>query len=246
MQTETPAQQVGSVMPLAFGFVSDTAGSVLSNVSIYLGNGSAVSNSSGHYFFTPTVSIGTQPIIAIKTDYNNYYFLLNFTASTSVVNHNITLEPANLNNYPTGPYADQNEDDQAGDETEKAKEIAEELGQDFWVSTSEINKQVRENTFIEETISVYNFRSSDMQILFSISSELEEIMKLDKSSMTINPDSFGSLVLTISGTKPIGVYTGKLTLSGDLEVELPVKIEIVPKKFNIERLLMEIELELGI
>jgi len=152
------------------------------------------------------------------------------------------MSPANLNIFPTGPYPDDNVDDELGDETEKAKEIAEELGQDFWVSTSEINKQVRENTFVEEAISIYNFKDSNMQVFISISSNLEEIMKTDKSSLTISPNSFESFTLTISGVKPIGTYRGAITLSGDVNAEIPVKIEIVPKKLQIESLDMEIEL----
>ena len=242
IQAETPSTDVSTVTTTIFGKVTDTGDNALSDVNISLGNTTSYSNSSGLYSFTTTLAVGSNPIIAFKTNYDNYYELLNFTSSTTSMNHNITMSPANLNPYETGPFTEDNVDDEEGDETEKAKEIAEELGQDFWVSTSEINKQVRENTFIEEEISIYNFKTSTMQILFSLSPELEEIIELDRSSLTISPDSFESLTLTISGTKPIGVYRGTLTISGDLDVEIPVKIEIVPRKFLVETLSMEIDL----
>ncbi len=242
LKAETPAQESETLTPLVFGKVTDTSGSALSGVNVSLGNSTVVTNTSGEYSFRPLVSVGTYPIIAIKQNYDNYYANLNFTLSTSSVNHNITMSPSNLNNYPTGPYTQYGLDDQEGDNTKKAKEEAQNLGQDFWISTSEINKQVRENTFVDEEISIYNFRNTAMQVLFSISSDIDEIVKMDKTALTISPDSFESVVLTISGTKPIGVYRGKITLSGDLESEIPVKIEIVPKKLPVETLIMEIDL----
>ncbi|HDK41782.1 MAG TPA: carboxypeptidase regulatory-like domain-containing protein, partial [Candidatus Pacearchaeota archaeon] len=241
METETPLLSGGTVNINVFGVVSDSAGSSLSDVNIYLGGSNATTNSTGHYSFNTTAITGINPIIAIKQNYNNYYALLNIT-NTSSLNHNITLESANLNDYPTGPYTENKIDDEEGDQKNKAKIESERRGEDFWISASEINKQVRENTFVEEKISIYNFGDSNMQVLFTISSNLEEIIKLDSNLLTISPDSSGDVTLTISGIKPVGVYKGTLTLSGDLESEIPVKIEIVSKKFSIENLLMKISL----
>ena len=41
-----------------------------------------------------TLVPGVHPIIAIQTDYNNYYHFLNFTLSTTELGHNISMELA--------------------------------------------------------------------------------------------------------------------------------------------------------
>ncbi|MFH1290907.1 MAG: carboxypeptidase regulatory-like domain-containing protein [Nanoarchaeota archaeon] len=233
-----------TITPLVYGYVKDISSSAISGASIYLGNDSTTSESSGYYSFEPTVITGTQPIIAIKTNYDNYYYLLTFYPNTTTLNHNITMDLANLEDYPyqTGPYTREGEDDEAGDSYETARQAAELLGQDYWISPPEINKQVREGTFITDDLSIFNFKSGTMSIVFTISPEIEEILKLNKESLTISPTSFDSAEMTISGIKPIGVYEGKITISGNLDGEIPVKIEIVPRKFNIESLVMELEI----
>ncbi len=230
-----------SASPTISGTVKDTGGNVLTGVNVSMGNATIVSNSSG-YSFNPLVVIGRQPIIGIKENYDNYVAYLDITSSTTNINHNITMEPANLEDFPVQVTTTGVDEEGDAENEETAKAEAEKAGQDFWVSAQEINKQVRENTFIEDKISIYNFKGGAMNVVFSASPEIEEILKLDKSALSIGSNSFESVIVTVSGTKPIGIYKGILKITGDLDVEIPVKIEIVPKKLPVETLDMDIEL----
>jgi len=233
---------------LIYGKVHDVPGTVIQNASIYFGNNSAQSNSSGDYSFITTVPVGINPLIAIKTNYDNYVGLINISITTTQVNHNITMQLANLNDYPTGPYAtgpyteETKTDDQPGDTFETIQQQAEQLGQDYWISPPEIYAIIRENTFKEDKISLYNFRTGIMQVGFTVSPEIKDIFVLEKDTLSVTSQSFDSIKFTMYGTKPIGEYFGKVTLTGGVEAEIPVKIEIVPRKFNIESLVMEMDI----
>ncbi|RMD66634.1 DUF87 domain-containing protein, partial [Candidatus Pacearchaeota archaeon] len=240
---ETPSVGGQLVSVQVYGKVTDTGGSALSGVAIYMGDNQTTSDANGNYSFVVDLAVGQNPIIAVKENYDNYYALINITSNTTEVNHNITMEPANLNDFVTGPFTTQAEQGGPGETNiQQIRRIVEEAGQDFWISATEINKQVRENTFIEETIGIYNFKSRELKVQFSLTDELKDIIELDKSAMSVPVNSFDKLKLTIYGTKPVGVYRGKLIISGDLESEIPVKIEIVPRKLPIETLEMGIEL----
>jgi len=227
------------IAPNVSGYVKDIAGTAISGAIIYFGDSNGTSDSSGYYNFIPSVLIGDQPIIAIKVNYDNYYSILTLTANTTFVNKNITMDLVNLYNYPTGPYSQSKQ--YSKKPTQSAPKV-ENTGEDYWVSAREINKQVRENTFIEDKISVYNFKNTQMQVLIAISSDIEDLVKVDRTVLTVSSETFENFVLTISGTKPIGTYKGTIILSGDLSQEIPVQIEIVPRKIPIENLIMEVDL----
>lgn len=240
-----PSNETADV--LIYGWVRDAAGGDITNATVFFGNGTDQSNSTGDYSFIGTVPFGSNPVIAIKTNYNNYYALLNVSSTTSEISHNITMDLANLNEYPTGPYTtgpytEEGTDDEEGDTFEVVQQQAEELGQDYWISPPEIYAIIRENTFKEDKISLYNFRSGTMQVTFTPSPELDGILELEKETLSVPGQSYESMKFTMYGTKPIGEYTGTITLEGGVEAEVPVKIEIVPRKFNIESLVMEIDI----
>ncbi|HVY01822.1 MAG TPA: carboxypeptidase regulatory-like domain-containing protein [Candidatus Nanoarchaeia archaeon] len=223
------------------GIVTDTGSTPLSNVTIFFGNSSTVSDSSGNYSISAEVYLGPNPLFAIKTDYDNYYLVLTITASNATIeNQTIVMEPANLNSYPTGPYT------QGPYSSQRLSNIIEqkkdEGGQDFWISPKEINKQVRLNTFVQDQIDLYNFKPSSITLTFTLSPELEDIISLDKTAITLGTKSASSIGLTISGTKPVGVYRGTIKVSGSVEQEIPVRIEIVPQNIPIQNMRMELSL----
>ncbi|PIN89791.1 hypothetical protein COU60_02760, partial [Candidatus Pacearchaeota archaeon CG10_big_fil_rev_8_21_14_0_10_34_76] len=219
------------INPIVNGTVRDSAGSAISSAIIVLGDNSTTSDSSGSYSFTPSVIVGEQPIISFKQGYDNYYYLLNFSQNTSAVEHNIVMLEAD--NFATGPYTD---------EYQQAKQEAEEAGIDYWISTQNIKKEVRVNTFIEEEIKLFNFKSSDVTLSFSLASELEELIKMNKKSVVIPPDESGSVVLSIFGNVPIGVYSGNLSVTGDIEQEIPIYVEVIESGNIIDSLLLSIDL----
>jgi hypothetical protein len=233
-----------TVNSYVYGYVFDESGNRLSDVNVSLGYETYFTNSSGFYGFNLTLIGGDYAITAVKTSYNNYYAYLNLN-STSYINHNITLisvEDTNLYPYPSGPYS--TGPHTTGPYTTPPVEAvkAKKNGEDYWISAKEIKKEVRENTFIEEEIGIYNFKSSPLNIVASLSPELTDFVELGENSLVVGANSFSNLVVTIYGTKPIGEYNGTLTLSGDVKAEIPVSIKVVEKKFPVEALLMELNL----
>jgi len=149
---------------------------------------------------------------------------------------NSTIIDYDIGPYPTGPYS-------TGPYTEssQAAAAAQKRGDDYWISSKEIKKEVRQNTFVEEVIGIYNFVGT-MNLVFSISPELEDFVKLDKPSMSVPSNSFSNFILTIYGTKPLGNYNGTLKISGSLNKEVQIIIDIIEGKPTIETLLIDIEL----
>ncbi len=219
-----------------YGSVTDGT-NYLSDARVYLGDNNDTSNSSGHYSFYTSVLPGHSPIIAIKSNYDNYYYILEVESNTTEINHDIVMSSVveQQYTYPTGPYT----------QRPVSQIIAVptlEQGEDYWISTKEIRKEVRQNTFIEEIVSIYNFKGSAMNLYFELSPELRDFVKLDKDSMSVPTNLFGNLFVTIYGTKPVGEYNGTLTVSGDVEEEIPIYIKVVERRMPIETLLMEIGL----
>jgi len=241
MSLETPGRNL-TINPYVYGYVFDEQGNPLSEANVSLGINSVLSNASGFYGFYATIVPGSQPIIAIKLGYNNYYAFLNLIENTTLLNHNITMsivEEIISYPYPTGPYTT---GPYITAPTAAVVAAALKKGEDYWISSKEIKIEVRQNTFVEEIIGLYNFRGSSMNLIFSLSPELRDFVKLDKTSVSISANSFSNLIVTIYGTKPLGAYNGTLKISGGIEKEIPINIKIVEKKFSIETLLMEIDL----
>src|SRR3989344_3978969 len=241
MNISTPGFNA-TLTPLVYGYVFDENNAALEGVSVYFGGSNTTSNSSGYYSFYPTVFVGQNPIIAIKTDYNNYYSIINITSSNTTINHNISMVSSSIDySYSTGPYStgpySVNKESSA-----QASEQAKQAGQDYWINTKDITEEVRRNTFIEKPIGIYNFKGSTMTISISLSSSLNEIVKLEKNSLVIAPNSFGEFMVTLYGIKEPGVYNGSITVSGDITQEIPVSIKIVERNFPVETLLAEISL----
>jgi hypothetical protein len=240
MHASTPGIS-STITPLIWGYVTDLSGTPLSSVSIYLGGESTTTNEQGYYSITPEITPQQHPIIATSSGYNNYYSILTFYENTTSLSHNITLTPANLgttnNPYLTGPY-----EEEPGQQVQQIQEEVERTGEDYWVSTKEIFKEIRQNTFVEDTIGIYNFKTSNINVLLTLSPELNGIVKMNRDAMLLEPGKGDDIVLTFYGTKPLGTYEGYLRISGDIEKDIPITVKIVERKMPIETLLVTLDL----
>ncbi|MGY4884310.1 MAG: helicase HerA domain-containing protein [Nanobdellota archaeon] len=238
MQASTPSISE-TIYPLVWGYVTNSIGAIVDSATIYLGGETVVTDSNGFYSIYAEITPQSHPIIATSPGYNNYYYILNFSTNTTSLNHNITLTALNLgttnNPYLTGPY------DQEPGEPAQVIEV-EKTGEDYWISTKEIYKEIRQNTFVEDTIGIYNFKLANMNLLMTISSELSDFVKLSRDAMQIEPGKGEELILTFYGTKPLGTYEGSLKIGGDIEKEIPITVKIVEKTIPIETLLIAIDL----
>jgi hypothetical protein len=178
----------------------------------------------------PVVSVGSTPLTALAEGFENYYALLNFTMSTINLTYDITMQPAALN-YPfqTGPFTQQNPPIRPA-------------GQDYWISTKDINVQVRQNTFFQQTISMYNFKNVPMGVAFSLPDSVKDFIQISQNSVSISPSAFSAVNLIIYGTRPLGDYNTSLALTGDIQANIPIHVKVVPNNFPIQALLSQIDL----
>lgn len=230
-----------TIQPNVSGYVKTSSGTALSGVNVTLGGETYTTGEKGYYTIEPIIIPEPHPIIAILTGYNNYYYILEFNESTTEVTHNITMNSLNTGTtnylYPTGPYTSR-----PRPRVQQIQIEAEKTGEDYWISAKEIIKEVRQNTFVEEVIGIYNFKTENMNLVFSISPELSDFVKLNRDAALISPKRGEELVLTIYGTKPLGVYEGVLSITGTVNREIPIKITIVERKLPVETLLMNLDL----
>ncbi|MDA3836625.1 MAG: DUF87 domain-containing protein [Nanoarchaeota archaeon] len=228
------------ILVVVSGNVSDAAGTPLAKIKIILGESVVLTDESGNYIINASLTMGEHSLVAIKEGFGNFHQTMNFTFNGQNEMVNIILEPATqAYEFETGPYTEKPQD--AG----VSQEIIEEIkarGEDNWISSKEINKEVRKNTFIEEEIGIYNLRRTNMNLNFQITPNLKDFVKIDKTTIAIAPDVYSDLKVTVYGTQPLGTYEGTLIISGDIDQEIPIKIKIVEKKFPVEVLLMEIDL----
>jgi hypothetical protein len=229
-----------TINPIIDGYVRDIFDRPLSLALVKLGGSYSISDANGYYSLNPTILPESHPIIAILEGYNNYYAILNFTKDTIYLSHNITLEEfADLQDmiFETGPYTEEFVKVVQTVQVEQARE----RGEDYWISTKEIFREVRHNTFVEESVGLYGFKSG-LNLVFSLSPEIEDFIKLDKPSLSLPIETFGELKLIIYGTKPLGEYNGSLIISGTIEKEIPIRIRIVERRVPVETLLLKLDL----
>jgi len=231
-----------TVTPLIDGYVRNAAGAALSDANVSIDGVTNVSGSDGYYSLQPTLSLGKHYIVAIKTDYDNYVGNITAESNTTYISHNITMTTANP--YATGPYA-------TGPYTTEAVEeityppvpqvIERPEGVEVFIPIKDIKKKVLHNTFIEEEVPIFNFKGSSITMNFALTDSLKSVIALDKTSITVASDSWGSVILTIYGNE-LGEYNGTLKITGDVEQDIPVTIRVVENKFPVELLLMRLEL----
>lgn len=234
LKPETPGSGTVEITNID-GYVFDTDGNPIYEASVLIAGTTDKTDLFGYYSVSPTVTEGNQSIIAIKEGYNNNVTILNFSTIPQYKNVNFTLEDASaaVGEFETGPYTQQ-----------RISNIREQIvksGEDYWVSTKEINKQIRQNTFLEETIGIFNFAGT-MNLNIELDPQLEGIVSLDQTSMTIDANTFGELGITFYGLEDIGVYEGNISITGGLNQEIPVTVEIVERNLPIETMLVNVDL----
>ncbi len=243
MHIYTPST-ADTISPTVWGYVTDQTGMSINSANIYLAGESTTTDSFGYYSLVPEISPQPHPIIATSTGYNNYYYILPFLSNTTSLSHNISMTLVNLgqnnNTYPTGPYTEIPQDAQ------RIRQIAENNGEDYWISNKEIIKEIRQNTFVGDSIGIWNFKQTDMNLMFTISPEISDIVKLNRDAAVIQSGKGEDIEFTYYGTKPVGVYKGTLTITGTIEKEIPITIKIVDKKMPIETLMIAVDLFEGV
>jgi hypothetical protein len=235
--TLTPKAQGVSeiIIPHIQGYILDSNNLPIFEAQVAISGAATQTDISGYYSLYPSVTTQNHSLISTMEGYNNNYSIIDFSTSPTDVYVNLTLTEAlpimEQMRFQTGPYTQEN----------KIIEEAKKNGEDSWISTKEITKEVRKNTFVEEYIEIYSFKES-MSLVFSLSEELKEVVTLEQKSMSIDSDTAGRLKLTIYGTAPLGTYKGNLTISGSLNQGIPITIKVVDRQMPIETMLIKADL----
>ncbi|MBW2991481.1 DUF87 domain-containing protein [Candidatus Woesearchaeota archaeon] len=241
-----------------YGNVTDTSGNPLGQVIIEVAGYTTYSdNTTG--FYNLTAPEGNWTIYAYKTGYELYRSNVSITRNNGT-EHNIvmvTVQPP----YPPltgiGPGIDepgtstQEGVDAEGTETktgeydvppviQRPKKIE---GTDYIVSISEINRKLRLGNFLQEKVTLYSFKERPANIYFTVEGNVSHLIKMDKDSMLLAPRSDDYLTITIFGVGDPGIYNGSLLMTGDINVSIPIIIEVLPKdKLPVQALLIDLEL----
>ncbi|MBN2053027.1 DUF87 domain-containing protein [Candidatus Woesearchaeota archaeon] len=241
-----------------YGNVTDTSGNPLGGVIVEIGGEATYSdNTTG--FYNVTVREGNWTVYAMKTGYEIYRSNVTVVRENGTA-HNIVMV-AKQPPYPPLTGIGPGEDapgtttttgvDAEGTKTksgeydmppvvQRPKKIE---GTDYIVSISEINRKLRLGNFLQEKVTLYSFKEKAANIYFTIEGNVSSLIKMDKESMILLSRSDDSVTLTIFGVGDPGIYNGSLVMSGDINVSIPIIIEILPKEMlPVQALLIDLEL----
>jgi hypothetical protein len=240
-----------------YGNVTDTAGNPLGETVIEVADQVSYSNNITG-FYNITVQEGNWTLYAMKTGYDLFRTNVLITRE-ECIQQNIVLvmkQPPNPPNPGIGPGYDEPGNtfntgvDAEGTQTKTAdyqmppviqrpKKIE---GTDYVVSISEINRKIRLGNFLQEKVTLYSFKEKPANIYFSVEGNVSNLIKMDKESMLLQPRSDDSMTLTIFGVGEPGLYNGSLLMTGDINVSIPINIEVLPKEMlPVQALLIDLE-----
>jgi hypothetical protein len=238
-----------------YGWVTDNeTREFLEDALVMMGDNQTLTNITG--FFNMSVNVGYQVIAATKTGYRTYISLDNISAGDGT-EHNISMAEFEEFLYETeavgpgigpgddigpgigqgvGPGVSYEED--VGPYTEEPKKIE---GLDIWISTTTLDKVMRQGTFLEELVRIYNFKDEQLSLDFKVEGNVTRSIQLDKTSLVVLPERGGNLTVTFFGNQELGTYTGSLKLGGDINFTLPITLKIVSEDMlPVEALLLDV------
>ncbi|MFH1510209.1 MAG: DUF87 domain-containing protein, partial [Candidatus Woesearchaeota archaeon] len=240
----------------AYGWVTDNStGDYLESAIIMAGDNSTISSSRGFYNFT--VLTGEQILAAAKPGYKNYVAIINVTLNDGI-EHNISMEQSaefTYSNTGVGPGIGPGQDVAAGigpgigPGISFKTDIAPYLespkvfeGIDLWVSTTQLGKMLRIGSYVEEMVKLYNFKDEHISLTLKVTGNVSPSIRLDTTRMIVQPKKEANLSITFFGNQDTGTYIGNLSVSGDINMTIPIKLRIVAEdKLPVEALLVDVQ-----
>ncbi|MGV8172556.1 MAG: tetratricopeptide repeat protein [Candidatus Woesearchaeota archaeon] len=254
-------------MGIVQGNVTTAAGIPLEGVIVSVGGVTTVTDING--FYTMAVNSGYYYIFGIRSGYQAY--VGNVTIwPLNTTTHNFVMIPEAIPNPNTGmgvgpgttTKTNDNVDVGPGKDVgpgeaprvpiyEQPKKIE---GIDYIISISKIDRKLMIGNFLQEIVSFYSYKTDTANLVFSIEDDnttfndtgvkLSSLIKLDKESMAIAPNTNDQLTLTIFGEGAPGVYNGSLVIDGALKEKIPIRIELLDKdRLSVEALLIMLDID---
>ena len=114
---------------------------------------------------------------------------------------------------------------------------------DVYLSVDRIKKKIRQGTFAEALLTIYNFKQRSLSVDFSVLGDVESIISLKERSATIAPNSSYDIRMKVFGNLPIGDYFGSLRITGDgYSSQVPIEVSIISaEKLEVKSLMVQIK-----
>ena len=110
------------------------------------------------------------------------------------------------------------------------------------ISIPKINRKLKAGNFLEETVSLYNFKDETVTLQFAVVGKAAEIIELEKEQMLLAGNSKDEIKLRIFGRGPLGVYNGTLKITGSVNDEIPIRIELTDKDMlDVQTLFIDVD-----
>ncbi|MBW2972303.1 DUF87 domain-containing protein, partial [Candidatus Woesearchaeota archaeon] len=245
-----------------YGKITDVAdNSSIENITVYVGSWSATTNATGDYYMNiPTYEF--YYIIAIGELYDPYVGNLseNMTLNAGeFMEYNISLNRSPIYyqlfvqgdtgkyDQPPGIQGISNETQstlaQPGEVNGTGVTVRDEGGKiAAYLSIRQIRTHIKQDSFVEQTLAFYNFRDASMDIKLEVEGEVLPIFQMSEDHFTVPPNDYKELDISIMGSRPPGVYEGKLYVTGGIDTVLPIEIRISKEgKIPIKTLMMKLD-----
>jgi len=246
---------IGGYGNVTGNITSNEGGVLLQDVIVMVEGTNATTLADGEYILP--VPEGIHNIVAIRENFKTYYGIINITSGNTTV-HNIIMEVeteevgagvgpgvGSGTGSGIGPGQSDGKDDGPGigpgigPYIEKPRDNE---GQEFVISIPNINKRIKTGNFLDETITLYSFKETPVQIELSFDGNISEVAKLDKEKVILNPKESQDIKLTFYGIRNLGRYNGSLIISGSLNNNIPISIDVTEKDLlTVQALDMEVD-----
>jgi hypothetical protein len=236
------------------GNATTSSGAPLEGVIVDVAGYTTVTDVNG--FYNLTVPAGDYYIFGIRTGYQAYVGNVSIDIANTTYHNMVLVVEAVPNpntgqgvgpgtNNNVGPGQDVGPDVGPGEAprvpiVEQPRRIE---GIDYVISLAQINRKLVVGNFLQEVVSFYSYKQGVANLKFHIEGEnLTNMIKLDKQTMSIAPNTNDQLTLTIFGEGVPGIYNGTLIIEGDLQQRIPITIELLDKdRLPIESLLIMLD-----
>ncbi|PIN89799.1 hypothetical protein COU60_02800, partial [Candidatus Pacearchaeota archaeon CG10_big_fil_rev_8_21_14_0_10_34_76] len=101
----------------------------------------------------------------------------------------------------------------------------------YTISRSLIGREIELGEIFSDVLKITNNRDSQLSVSISLTQNLEDLVEIDVAGLVISGKNNSEAIITIIGKK-IGIFEGKLILSGDINTEIPVNISISEKNIS--------------
>ncbi|MBU0980103.1 MAG: carboxypeptidase regulatory-like domain-containing protein, partial [Nanoarchaeota archaeon] len=239
---------------------------LLSNVTIAIGGFITQSDDNGSY----SISLPAKSfyyLFAMKADYE--IFMTNLIGNNSLTPGNTTYYNITMEKYSppglgpgmgpgagpgSGPGLGPGLGPGSGVMVERPEEISEittdaqkikdvsETVADVVLSLDRIIRKIRQGSFLEDFLVVYNYRPTSVDLQARVEGDAAKLIDVKTPTVKVPPNSSMSIRFRILGNAKQGIYNGNMVIDGDYRAVIPIEVSIIKEEdLPIEAMIMNIK-----